>query len=77
MTKYVRYGNKNTGIAMYVITMFQTDRRNWKIEVCVCDCYGKVASDPVAWDMFPDWWSAYRYFRKQYKEFDKYVNHRG
>lgn len=77
MVKYVRYGNKRYGTAMYVIVMFRTERHNWKVEVSVCDCCGTPVSDPVAWDIFPCWWDAYRYMRKQYKEFYRYVNNRG
>ena len=71
MVKYVRFKN---GAVMYVLTMFRTERGNWKVEVSVCDCCGTPVSDPVAWDIFPSWLGAYKYMRKQYKEFDRYVN---
>ncbi len=74
MTKYIRYGNPKTGIAFYVITMFKTERRNYKVEVIPCNDCGLAISDPVAWDIFPDWWSAIKYFYKQYKDFYDYVN---
>ena len=76
MVKYVRYCNPIDGIPMYAITMFRTDRGSWKVEVSPCDEHGWVISDSVAWDIFPDWWSARMYVRKQYKEFYRYVNER-
>lgn len=76
MTKYVNYGNPRDGIHMYVITMFKTEHGNYKVEVLPCDTYGHPVSDPVAWDMFLDWWSARKYVRQQYKEFYRYVNSR-
>ena len=76
MTKYVNYGDPRDGIHMYVITMFKTEHGNYKVEVLPCDTYGHPVSDPVAWDMFLDWWSARKYVRQQYKEFDRYVNSR-
>ena len=76
MVKYVRYCNPIDGIPMYAITMFRTDRGSWKVEVSPCDEHGWVISDPVAWDIFPDWQSARMYVRKQYKEFYRYVNER-
>ena len=76
MVKYVRYSNPIDGIPLYAITMFRTDRGSWKVEVSPCDGHGWVISDPVAWDIFPDWWSARMYVRKQYKEFYKYINER-
>ena len=74
MVKYVRYRNPIDGIPMYAITMFRTDRGNWKVEVSPCDENGWVISDPVACDMFPSWFEARIYVRKQYKEFYRYVN---
>lgn len=76
MTKYVNYGDPRDGIHMYVITMFKTEHGNYKVEVLPCDTYGHPVSDPVAWDMFLDWWSARKYVRQQYKEFYRYVNNR-
>lgn len=74
MIKYVNFGHPRDGIHMFAITMFRTPHGNYKVEVSPCDTYGTVVSDPVAWDMFPDWWSARKYVRKQYKEFCDYVN---
>lgn len=76
MTKYVNYGDPRDGIHMYVITMFKTEHGNYKVEVLPCDTYGHPVSDPVAWDIFLDWWSARKYVRQQYKEFYRYVNSR-
>lgn len=76
MVKYVRYGNPHEGILMYVITMYRTEHGSYKVEVLPCDTYGYVVSDAVAWDIFPCWWNARKYVRKQYKEFYKYVNER-
>lgn len=59
---------------MYVITMFRTEHGSYKVEVLPCDIYGNPISDPVAWDIFPTWWGARKYARKQYKEFYRYVN---
>lgn len=75
MVKYVNYGHPRHGIHMYVITMYRTEHGSYKVEVLPCDTYGKAVSDAVVWDMFPDWWSAYKYVRKQYKEFYEHVNH--
>ena len=77
MIRYVRYGHPKYGVIMYCIVMFQTDRRSWKVEVSPCDCIGHPVSDPVVWDIFPDWWSAFKYMRKQYKEFYRYTNRGG
>lgn len=74
MIKYVNYGHPYHGIHMYVIMMNRTERRNYRVEVSVCDCAGTPVSDPVAWNIFPSWWNAYKYVRQQYKEFYKYVN---
>ena len=74
MVKYVRYGNPFEGAAMYSITMFRTERRHWRVEVSPCDIDGCVVSDPIAWDIFPDWWSARKYVREQYKIYYNYVN---
>lgn len=74
MTKYVNYGSSKYGIHMYVITMFRTEHGSYKVEVLPCDIYGNPISDPVAWDIFPTWWGARKYARKQYKEFYRYVN---
>lgn len=76
MTKYVRYGNPRHGVPMYVIVRYRTEHGSYKVEVLPCDCYGHPISDAVAWDIFPDWWSAHKYVRKQYKEFYCYVNNR-
>lgn len=75
MIKYVNYGNPRHGVHIFVITMFRTEHGSYKVEIKPCDTYGYAVSDTVAWDMFPDWWSARKYMRKQYKEFDNYVNH--
>lgn len=74
MVKYVNFGHPRDGVHMFVITMFRTPHDSYKVEVSPCDAYGTVISDPVAWDMFPDWWGARKYVRKQYKEFYDYVN---
>ena len=74
MVKYVNYGHPRYGIHIYVITMYRTEHGSYKVEVLPCDTHGQVVSDAVAWDMFPDWWSARKYVRKQYKEFYRYVN---
>ena len=76
MTKIVRYGHPKYGIAMYVITMYRTDRGSWKVEVLPCDNCGFPISDAVAWDMFCSWWDARKYVKKQYKEFYAYCNER-
>ena len=76
MIKYVNYGNPRYGVHMYVITMFYMPHDGYKVEVSPCDTYGTTVSDPVAWDIFPNWWSARKYARKQYKEFYRYVNRR-
>ena len=76
MIKYVNYGHPRYGIHMYIIVMNRTDRGNYKVEVSVCDNHGTPVQDPVAWDIFPSWWSARKYVRKQYKEFYRYVNGR-
>ena len=76
MVKYVCYRNPTFGIPMYAITMFRTELHNWKVEVSPCDGYGIVVSDPIVWDIFPNWWSARMFVRKQYKEFYKYINER-
>lgn len=76
MIKYINYGNPKYGTHMFVITMFKTEHRNYKVEVLPCDTYGHQVSDPVAWDIFLNWWDARKYVRKQYKEFYKYVNER-
>ena len=76
MVKYVRYGHPTEGIPMYVVSMFRTDFHDWKIEVSICDDYGIAISEPIAWDIFPGFIEAYKYFRKQYKEFREYVNER-
>ena len=76
MVKLVRYGHPNKGIPMYVISMFRTEHRSWKVDVTVCDNYGTAISAPVFWDIFPCWWDAHKCVGKQYKEFYKYVNER-
>ena len=76
MIKYVNYGSPKYGIHMYVITMFRTEYEGQKVEVLPCDICGNPVFDPVAWDIFPTWWSACKYVRKQYKEFYRYVNER-
>lgn len=60
---------------MYGILMIKSDC-GWVVEVWPCDMNGIQVSNPVAWDMFPDWWGARKYIRKQYKEFYRYVNER-
>ena len=74
MVKYVNYGHPREGIRMYVITMFRTPHGSYKVEVLPCDANGYAVSDPVAWDIFPDWISARIYVHKKYKEFYKYLN---
>ncbi len=74
MIKYVNYGHPRYGIHMYVITMYRTERGSYKVEVLPCDTYGSAVSDAVVWDIFPSWWDARKYVRKQYKEFYRYVN---
>ena len=76
MVKYVNYGHPRTGTHMYVITLFRTDRGSWLVEVLPCDTYGKAVSDAIAWDIFPSWFAAYSYLRKQYKIYYEYVNGR-
>lgn len=76
MTKYVNYGNPKYGTHMFVITMFKTEHGNYKVEVLPCDTYGRPVSDPVAWDIFLQWWDALKYVRKKYKEFYRYANSR-
>ena len=76
MIKYVNYGHPRYGTHMYIIVMNRTHHGSYKVEVSVCDACGAPVSDPVAWDIFPDWWSARMYARKQYKEFYRYVNNR-
>ena len=76
MVKYVNYGHPRYGTHMYIIVMNRTPHGSYKVEVSVCDNCGTPVSDPVAWDIFPDWWSARIYVRKQYKEFYRYVNER-
>lgn len=72
--KFVRYGHGFDGPIMYVIVMNHL-QGSWKVEVSPCDTCGSPVSDPVAWDIFPDWWSARKYMRKMYKEYYAYVNH--
>lgn len=74
MIKYVRYGNPQSGIPMFLITRYRTYHHSWKVEVLPCDMYGAPVSDAVAWDIFPTWWDAHKYVRKQYKEFYEYCN---
>lgn len=76
MIKYVNYGHPRYGTHMYIIVMNRTERGSYRVEVSVCDCAGAPVSDPVAWDIFPTWWDARKYVRKQYKEFYRYVNER-
>lgn len=76
MVKYVNYGNSKCGVPMYVITMFRTPLGSYKVEVSPCDIFGTAVSDPMVWDMFPNWWSARKYVHKQYKKFNRYVNER-
>lgn len=76
MIKYVNYGHPSYGIHMYVITMYRTERGSYKVEVLPCDTHGHTVSDAIAWDIFPTWWDAHKYVRKQYKEFYRYVNER-
>ena len=76
MIKHVNYGHPRHGTHMFVITMFRTEHGNYKVEVRPCDTNGIAVSDPVAWDIFPCWWDARKYVRKQYKEFYRYVNER-
>ena len=72
--KYVRNGHPSSGTAMYVIIMNRTAHKYWRVEVSPCDIYGSVISDPVAWDIFPNWFEAMRYFNVKYREFNRYVN---
>ena len=72
MLKYVNYHSQH----MFIITMFKTELGNYKVEVCPCVSYGFAVSDPIAWDVFSNWWSARKYVRKQYKKMMEYVNGR-
>ena len=76
MIKYVNFGNPHTGIHMYIITMYRTPLRNYRVEVIPCDIFGIAVSDAVEWDMFPTWWEARKHAKKKYKEFYSYVNER-
>ena len=73
MFRYVTYGNKN-GPKMYLVQM-KKELHSYKVEVFPCDILGTPVSDATVWDLFPTWWEAFCYFRKQYREFSKYVNH--
>ena len=74
MVKYINFGHRKYGTHMYVITMFKTDFGNYKVEIIPCDIFGNTVSEAVAWDIFPGFIKAYKYFCEQYKEFRKYIN---
>lgn len=75
-TKYVTAGYGDCGPKMFVLIMYRTEHGSWKVEVSPCDSYGSPISDPVAWDIFLTWWEARKYFKQQYREFNRYVNER-
>ena len=70
--KYVTY---HGGPRMFVIIANRMQCGSWKVEVSPCDYRGSAVSDPVAQDIFPSWWEAFKFRRQMYKEYDKYVNH--
>ncbi len=72
--KYITYGCGKRGSKMYVVSMYRTPFKNWKVKVEPCDVYGSAVFDAVAWEIFDSWFAARRYFKQQYREFDKYVN---
>jgi hypothetical protein len=72
MHKYVTYGTN--GPKLFVVQMHKLEH-SYKVEVFPCDIFGAPVSDAVAWDMFPTWWGAFCYFRKQVREFTAYANH--
>ena len=72
--KYVTYGHGKECPMMYVIITNHTSHGYWKVEISPCDWRGSPVSDPIAWDIFPSWWEAYKYRHKLYKEFTAYVN---
>ena len=73
----VFYDCDNKDFEKYIVSKgFKTEYGSYKVEVLPCDICGNPVFDPVAWDIFPTWWSACKYVRKQYKEFYRYVNER-
>ena len=72
--RYVTYGQGKYDLKIYVISMQRIAFRNWEVKVEPCDIYGDAVSDAIVWDSFGSWIAARRYFKCQYKEFDKYVN---
>lgn len=74
--KYVRAGRGWETPVMFVIVMNRTEHGSWKVEVSPSDHGGSPVSDPIEWDIFPEWWSAFKYMRRKYKEYTRYVNER-
>ena len=73
--KYVRFGKGwDNCPVMYTIVMNHTKLHNWVVEVFPADHMGAAVSDALEWDIFGDWFSAKRYMRKKYKEYNKLVN---
>lgn len=72
MIKYVTYGTKN-GPKMYMVRL-RKELHSYMVEVLPCDIFGTPVSDATFWDLFPCWLDAFCCFRKQYREFSKYVN---
>lgn len=53
--KFVKYGYNYDSPLMYVIVMNRTLHGSWKVEISPCDNCGSPISDPVEWDIFPNW----------------------
>ena len=74
--KYVRARHRWDGPIMYVIVRNRTEHGAWKVEVFPAGISGCPVSDAIVWDIFPTWWEAFKYCRKQYKELDQYINNK-
>lgn len=72
--KYVTYGYGDSGPKLYGVLMIKSDR-GWVVEVWPCDIYGAQVFDCIEWNDELSWWSAYKLFRKWYKEYDAFVNY--
>lgn len=75
METYITYGMSKDGPKLYKITLYRSEMKYWLVEICPCDANGNVVSDPIEWDIFRTKWSAKKYMKQLYKEYERYVNY--